>query len=331
MTASSEDAALMALVARKYYLGGQSKSEIGEQLYLSRFKVARLLEEAAELGIVRFSIELRGDVNQSLASQLRTAFRLKHAVVVDDDADSAVLLHRLGAAIVELLGEVVSPGKYIGISSTRTLMGLPRITTRLSPATFVQLNGSLSRPDAMDIIDGIRKLTARARGTAHVFYAPLVAASESAWNGYRTQPDARLAFSKFARLSVAVTGLGSWRKGLSVTYDNLPATVRNDAARRGAVAEVLGLPIDAQGRTVGSEARERIVAPDAEVLKRIPTTIGVAMDERKAEAVRIAIRHDLVNSLVTHRALAERLLDIDLGTAAAEPATTESGRGGTGG
>ena len=37
---------LIASVARRYYLEGKSKIEIAEELGMSRFKVARLLETA---------------------------------------------------------------------------------------------------------------------------------------------------------------------------------------------------------------------------------------------------------------------------------------------
>jgi DNA-binding transcriptional regulator LsrR (DeoR family) len=37
---------LIASVARRYYLEGRSKVEIAEELVLSRFKVARLLDTA---------------------------------------------------------------------------------------------------------------------------------------------------------------------------------------------------------------------------------------------------------------------------------------------
>ena len=40
---------LIASVARRYYLEGKSKIEIAEELGLSRFKVARLLETARQV------------------------------------------------------------------------------------------------------------------------------------------------------------------------------------------------------------------------------------------------------------------------------------------
>lgn len=308
-----EDLALIAVVAKKYYLGRLPKSVIAEQLYLSRFKVARLLEVARNLGIVRFTIELNGDDNVNLANELKSALHLKHAVVLDDEEDEIELRRQLGMSVVEMLGEVAQAGQHVGISSTRSLMGLPRLTTPLAPVNFVQLNGSVSRPDAMDIIDGIRKLTLQAGGTANVFYAPLVASSDKMRQNYQAQADTRLAYSKFPLLAVAITGIGSWGLGTSVPYDNLPEEIRTEAKRLGAVAEVLGVPINAEGATVPSDARQRIVAPDAELLRQVPTTIGVAFNAKRAAAVRLVVKRGLVNSLVTHRALAQRLLALELG------------------
>ena len=49
----------LAAVASQYYLDGRSKVEIGQDLGLSRFKVARMLQEARERGIVQIQIHIR--------------------------------------------------------------------------------------------------------------------------------------------------------------------------------------------------------------------------------------------------------------------------------
>jgi DNA-binding transcriptional regulator LsrR (DeoR family) len=306
-----DDLALAAVVAEKHYLGGLSKTEIGEQLFLSRFKVARLLDVAVERGIVKFTINLGGDTNADLADKVRAALRLKHVIVTDDgDASEPELFSTVGHSVVELLSEITNAGDVVGISSTRSLMGLSRIDVPLPRATFIQLNGALSRPDAMDIIDGIRKLTAASPGgRAHVFYAPLIAPDERMWRSYHEQPDARLAFSMFPQLAITITGIGAWRPGLSVTYDNIPKTVAAEAHADGAAYEILGVPIDTSGHTVHGAARRRVVAPDAELLHQVPLRVGIAVGDDKADAVAATIRAGLINCLVTHRRLAARLLE----------------------
>ena len=47
-------------VARRYFLERHTKSRIAEDLAISRFKVARLIDEAIEEGLVRFEIDETG-------------------------------------------------------------------------------------------------------------------------------------------------------------------------------------------------------------------------------------------------------------------------------
>src|SRR3989440_6234807 len=83
---------LTASVARRYFLDGRSKVEIADELGLSRFKVARLIEEAKLTGLVRIEIRGEGVLDVDLSARLRERFGLQHAVVVDaPDEDPAVL------------------------------------------------------------------------------------------------------------------------------------------------------------------------------------------------------------------------------------------------
>lgn len=300
---------LMAHVARKHYIGGMSKSEIAEQLFLSRFKVARLLDAASERGIVKFTIELPGNVNLNLSRELENAFRLRHAVVIDDpDHDEPELFRRLGEATVTLLSEVIQANDLVGIASTRTMMGIREPAESIQRCTFVQLTGELPRIDAADVISGIRSLTHKAGGEAQVFYAPMVASSEEARDNYMVQPEIRAAFNLFPRLDVFVTGIGTWKPEMSLIYDNLPEEVRTEATRSGAVAEIVGVPIDESGSTVHGSARRRVVAPDIETLLNTRDRIGVVFDPSKADSVRVALQAGLINMVVTHRTHAEALL-----------------------
>lgn len=299
----------MALVARKYYHGGLSKSEIADQLYLSRFKVARLLDAARERGVVRFDIGLPGDINLGLGAELRAAYRLRRAVVIDDLGDSETgLFARLGSATAMLLAETIQEGDLVGVASTRTMMGLDEPSVVLPRSGFIQMTGALPRSDAVDVISAIRSLTRMSHGEAQVFYAPMVASGEPARDNYLAQPETRAAFAQHDRLSVFLTGVGEWSPGLSLIHDALAPELRDEARALGAVAEVVGVPIDADGNTVQCRARNRIVAPDIETVKRTRDRIAVVFDPRKAAAVRVAMQNGIVNTLVTHRAHAEALL-----------------------
>lgn len=307
--AGETDLMLMAHVARKYYHGGQSKSEIADQLYLSRFKVARLLDAARDRGIVTFDIGLPGSINLGLSDELRSAYRLRRAIVIDDaDLADDELFARLGAATTTLLAETLQEGDVVGMASTRTMMGLQEASVALPRVTFVQITGALPRSDAHDVINGIRHLTRMAAGRAQVFYAPMVASDSEARNSYLAQPETQAAFALHGNLSVFITGVGDWSEGLSLTHDALTLDLQAEARARGAVAEVAGVPIDAAGRTVQGGARDRIIAPDIERLTGTRERMAVTFDPRRAPAVRVAMASGVINALVTHRAQAEALL-----------------------
>ena len=58
---------LTATVARRYYLEGESKSDIAASLGLSRFKVARLIDRALATGLVRIEIDSHGEIDLDLS------------------------------------------------------------------------------------------------------------------------------------------------------------------------------------------------------------------------------------------------------------------------
>ena len=74
-------------MARRYYLDGRSKVEIAEEFALSRFKVARLLDDARTSGLVRIEIGHPGVVDVELSARLMDALGLTHCVVTDTPDD----------------------------------------------------------------------------------------------------------------------------------------------------------------------------------------------------------------------------------------------------
>ena len=140
-------ALVLIAVARRYYLDNVSKSDIAEELNLSRFKVARLLDEARSSGLVRIELDYRGEINLDLSARLSTAYGLRHCVVIDSPEDDAALLRaNLGRAGAGLLAEILGPDDVLGLAWARTLMEMRRALTRLVPCAVVQLTGRCRDP-----------------------------------------------------------------------------------------------------------------------------------------------------------------------------------------
>ncbi len=203
---------LTASVARRYYLDGRSKVEIAEEFSLSRFKVARLLDDARSSGLVRIEIGHPGVVDVELSARLMEALGLTHCVVTDTPDDHpATLREHLGAAAAELLTEIVTPEDVLGLSWARSVSAMAGALRVLAPVPVVQLTGALARPGADDSsIELVREVARVAGGAAYFFYAPMAVPDPTTARALRGQPEVARAFGLIGSVTKAVAGVGAW-------------------------------------------------------------------------------------------------------------------------
>lgn len=302
---------LLASVARRYYVDTRTKVEIADEFGLSRFKVARLLETARDVGLVRIEIGWPGDIDVHLSGLLRERLDLVHAIVVDTPETEAVQLRRaLGGPAARLLEEVLSEDDVLGLSWARSVHDMTAALTRLPAAPVVQLTGALSRPDmevsAMELVRGIAQLSG---GRAYLYYAPLVVPDAATARALRNQPEVARAFAQYRSVTKAVAGIGLWGPGHSTVYEAAGTRERRALLKQGVVADVSGILLDAEGSPVETPLSDRMVGISAAQMRAIPEVIGIAYDEVKAPAVLAAVRGGLVNALVTHSSLARAILE----------------------
>jgi DNA-binding transcriptional regulator LsrR (DeoR family) len=302
---------LTASVARRYYLDGRSKVEIAEEFALSRFKVARLLEDARASGMVRIEIGHPGTVDVELSDRLMRALGLTHCVVTDTpDEHPAALREHLGAAAADLLGELVGPDDVLGLSWARSVSAMATALTALAPVPVVQLTGALTRPDGDDSsIELVREVARTSGGPAYFFYAPMAVADATTARALRSQPEVERAFSLIGSVTVAVAGVGAWEPGQSTLYDATGEAERRELARAGVCADVSGVLVDARGDRLPAALSDRMIGITYEQMRAVPEVIGIVYGMAKVRAVLAAVQGGLVNSLVTHSTLARALIE----------------------
>jgi DNA-binding transcriptional regulator LsrR (DeoR family) len=301
---------LIASVARRYYLEGKSKVEIGDELGLSRFKVARLLQTARESGLVHIEIADPDMIDVDLSARLQDAYDLRHVVVVDSPDDNPTLLQeRLGKAAAELLTEIVTADDVLGLAWSRAVSAMTNALDRMPAIPVVQLSGALVQPDMADSsVDLVRQAARISGGAAHFFYAPTVVPDPATARALRKQPDVARTFRRFGSVTKAVVGVGLWAPGDSTVFDVTDAKVRRELQQRGVCGEIAGVFIDVDGHLVKSELTERMIGVSAAQLRAIPEVIGLAYGVARSPAVRAAIRGGFIKSLVTHASLARALV-----------------------
>jgi DNA-binding transcriptional regulator LsrR (DeoR family) len=301
---------LTATVARRYYLEGATKSDIAAELGLSRFKVARLLDEARANGVVRIELDSSGRIDLDLSVRLAEAFGLQHCVVMEGpEDDEALLRETLGRAAADLLTEIVEAGDVLGLSWARSLMPMRGSIGQIARCDVVQLTGALSLPHDETPVELVRDVARRSAGRAYVYYAPMILPDAATARALRTQPEVARAVEKFTEVTKAVVGVGAWQKGLSTVADALTEQEREEIYELGVRGELSGVQVDADGAPVTSELTRRLIGISGEELRRVPEVIGVVYGTAKADAVHAGLRGGFLTSLVTHPAMARALLE----------------------
>lgn len=296
-----------AAVARRHYLGGESKVDIAADLGLSRFKVARLLDLAKESGIVRIEIvEPVEEQVRDLAARLEERWGLRRCWVV---SESGTVVEDLARASADLLVDLLGPDDVLGLPWSRSVYATVRHLRTLPRVPVVQLSGSIaSSPEDSSSVDVVRRAGRIAGGGRQVFFAPLVMPDEDAAAAVRRDPSVRDTLAAASSVTVAMVGVGSWAPGLSTIYDAVEDAARREVAEAGAVGEAAGVFFDAQGQVVEPALTRRVVALTGEQFKGIATVLTSCHHVAKVESLSAALQGGLVDAVVVTIPVAEELL-----------------------
>ncbi|MDQ2782158.1 MAG: sugar-binding domain-containing protein, partial [Actinomycetota bacterium] len=124
----------------------------------------------------------------------------------------------------------------------------------------------------------------------------------------RKQADIAKVLARFSDVTKAVVGLGAWGAGRSTIYDAMTVKDRRALNAAGVVADVSGVFLDAEGHVVGRDQTARLICMDAAQLASVDEVFAVPYGVEKAPAVLAAARSGLVTSMVTHDAMARKVL-----------------------
>jgi DNA-binding transcriptional regulator LsrR (DeoR family) len=292
------------VVARRYYLERKGKKEIAEELGISRFKVARILDRAVENGLVNISINAPAQIDLELSDRLQKAYNLRRAVAVVA-GEGPDLRRDLGLVAANLLSEVVTADDVVGIAWGRTLDAMTASLSSIAPCTVVQITGVAGS----DSVELIRRTAAVSGGPVYQFFVPLVLPDAQTARSLREQPDLAAATSRYSSISVAVMAVGSWDPPESQLRNALSATDRKALEQLGIVAEICAVFLDEQGQTIDSDIESRCISISAEQLGAVPELIAVAGGHNKVRAIRAVLRGGYATTLITDSVAAKGLLD----------------------
>ena len=144
--------------------------------------------------------------------------------------------------------------------------------------------------------------------------APLRASSSEIACTLRSESSVRDVMLTAQAADVAVVGIGAINQKDDATILKSGYATQGEQlmiSRKGAVGDILGYFFDADGDIIPDiKIHNELISLKLNLLQTIPTVIGVAGGEHKAEAIIAAMRGKHINALVTDQDTAERMLHL---------------------
>jgi deoxyribonucleoside regulator len=309
---SDETELLSVRVAELYYDENKTQDEIGALLGITRWKVGRLLTQARASGIVRIEIVHPRARRLGIERELRERFGLTDAVVIPA-TEGSELHSRVAQAAADYLAALRPVPRTLGISWGRTLNDVANQLADgwATGVTVVQINGGVS----LNRRAGTAASTAVAiaqKASGHAILLPSPAILERLETKLAIEADRTVAgVLTLAEGASAYLYSGGVANESSVLVDSgylTPADVA-ELVRKGAVGDVVGRYIDANGNTVDPGLDERTVGLGLDRLRAASTAIFVVAGEAKHDVARAVVTTGLCTVLVTDEGTARALME----------------------
>ena len=313
MPKSTEKLDLATRAAWLYYVAGNTQNEIAEKLQVSRPVAQRLVAFAVEKNLIRVRVDHQLAGCLALADRLSKRYGLSmcEIVPVDDDTQEAIdrKLAVAGAQVMErYLGE--ERPMVVAVSSGRTLKAAVDQIAQLERPQhrLVSMVGAIAQDGSSNRYDVALHISEKTGGKHFLLPAPLIADNEAEraqWCNHRLY---RIVEALSGEADVAFVGIGNIGEHCPLHEDGFLTTDEvHELMGLGAIAEMLGLPIDAQGKRVDSPTGRRVTSLHLDAPPKRPT-IGFAGGARKRDAVIAALKGGWLSGLVTDEECARAAL-----------------------
>lgn len=305
---------LQAKIAWLYYIGNLTQQDIAKKLGMSRPTVQRFLNLAIESGVVQVKIDHTTTVCMDLAKRLKERFKLTECEIAPvDDATVGKMDRLLAMTSSRFLEQTLRTPDLRGVAlgTGREIRAMCDGVSRhhLDGFKVISLAGTVASDGSFNRYDASLSLADKTDGKYYILSIPLYAEHEQDreyWYASRTYTRQ---LSNYTECETAFIGVGWVGENCSLVADGFMdnAEVRR-LVEQGAVCDILGWVLDADGVPLNQPINERITSFTHSVLLQRPV-IGVSGGERKHAPILAALRGGWINGLITDQRTAGFLLD----------------------
>lgn len=306
----AEHRRVLMVISKSYYIDGKSKVDIADELGISRFRVARYLDEAVRVGIVSITIN-SGAPMPEMSAMVSQHLKLRNTQVIETYGNEQDVRTTIGRATGTYLRQVLCEGEVLGIGWGRTLNAMLDGLDHLPKVEILELAGRFDADYSNSAAELIRRATALTGSPAKMMPAPFFVDDARLATALRRQPDVAGLIAGFSRLTTAVVAVGILNPAsLGIAYSLLPERFSEQIMKSYAVGEVCGNLFARDGSSVKLKLQRHTLAITANQLRQVKRVIMAVSGVIKAEAVRAVCCSGVPTDLVVDVELAKALLQL---------------------
>ncbi len=301
---------LRARIAWYYFVAGLTQQEISDRLGIARARVNKIAGQLRADGsvVVDIRLPLASCVEQEEA--LKQAYGLKSVAVVPAVEDDEQQRRMLGDAASAILDELIGDGQCISVGWGRTLSAsIKQLRARqLTQSSVVSLMGGLMRGSETNAFEVSTELAKTVGAECYYVTAPIYCASIASRDILWKHSGVKEVLERARKSDLAIVSCGDLTPrttlhAISSVREQLP-----DLRKIGAIGEILGTFLDADGKPVDHPLNYSVIALPPAQLKAIPNSLLISGGLYKAAIIRAILKAGYVNGLVTDEAVARKLL-----------------------
>ena len=301
-------------MADMYYNQGKTQVEIADYFETTRFKIAKLLQDARSEQIVEIKINFSTERNKSMEQELLEQFPLQKAIVVNTQYTPYIdSLKQVGQVGANYLARLLTSDSVLGIAWGKTIhtviSQLPQIAH--NPVSAVQLAGymSLSNP-ASESRELVRSVASQYFGETYYLNTPLYIKNLALKEQLMLEPDISRTLQKAKTLTAVITGLGG-KSSLPLVNPAFRSylTEHDRKAADDCIGSIYGYVLNQQGMIADIDLNRKLSAVPLDDILRTPHRIAVVYGRHKANITAKAIQNHYINEVITDTKTALTLLE----------------------
>lgn len=301
-----------------FFQNNLSQKDIAIRLNISPVTVCRIIQRAKELEIVKF--QMQDDVSRilDLSHRLQNKYKLDEVIIAPypnklhpqlQDKKHAVALE--GARYLQ---RIIKPNDIIGIAWGKTMYYLINYLNpcQRTNASFITMHGRISSCD-FDL--DVQTLTSRAAmalgGKKYCLFSNGLLDDSDTVKQLKKEQNVRQIFDMYEKITISISGIGvHYPKSTSLltSQSYMPADDYSTLLDAGMCGDIMLRFFDKTGCECNTPIKDRTMAIDLELYKKIPKKILAVAGEHKAYTLEVAVKSGLCDVMIISEDLANLLV-----------------------